>query len=162
MQYRPDLMREKVGCLPHTKKLFEVPMKLVTQRVNSSMQLLVAIDFDSNYFLDTTNVSRHETLDAKYSMLFLLGLLNSKLINFWYSKNFRMPTIGLYELHSVPVKETEFAQEKISKLVKDILQFKKSGKEKDAKDMQFKIDELVYELYGLTDEEIKIVEGKNG
>ena len=159
MQYRPDLMREKVGCLPHTKKLFEVPMKLVTQRVNSSMQLLVAIDFDSNYFLDTTNVSRHETLDAKYSMLFLLGLLNSKLINFWYSKNFRMPTIGLYELHSVPVKETEFAQEKISKLVKDILQFKKSGKEKDAKDMQFKIDELVYELYGLTDEEIKIVEG---
>ncbi|MEI7463070.1 MAG: TaqI-like C-terminal specificity domain-containing protein, partial [Candidatus Taylorbacteria bacterium] len=155
--YRPDLMREKEGCLPHTKELFEVPVKLVTQRINSSMQLLVAVDYESNYFLDTTNVSRYETLNGKYSILFLLGVLNSKLINFWYSRNYRMPTIGLYELHSIPIKETELIQEKVSKLVEVILQAKKTGLGSDVKDNQLKIDELVMDLYGLNEEEKEII-----
>jgi len=158
--YRPDLMREKVGCLPHTKELFEVPMKLVTQRINSSMQLLVAIDFESNYFLDTTNVSKYQTLNSKYSILFLLGLLNSKLINFWYSENYRMPTIGLYELHSVPIKETKEVQEKIIKLVQNILDNKKLDKEVSTTDLQQKIDILVYKLYGLSENEISIIEAQ--
>lgn len=155
--YRPDLMREKEGCLPHTKELFEVPVKLITQRVNSSMQLLVAIDFESNYFLDTTNISRYETLDKKYSILFLLGLLNSKLINFWYSLNYRMPTIGLYELHTIPIKETRYAQETISGLVNKIFQDKKTGQEEDVKNTRFIIDNLVMDLYGLNDEEKEII-----
>jgi hypothetical protein len=37
--YRPDLMKEKAGCLPHTKELFLTPEKIITQRVNSSGQL---------------------------------------------------------------------------------------------------------------------------
>jgi hypothetical protein len=56
--YRPDLMKEKVGCVPHTSSFFEVPEKIVTQRVNSSYQLLAAYDNQQNYFLDTVNVSR--------------------------------------------------------------------------------------------------------
>ena len=156
--YRPDLMREKVGCLPHTKALFEVPVKLITQRVNSSMQLLVAIDFESNYFLDTTNVSKYATLNKNYSIVFLLGLLNSKLINFWYSENYRMPTIGLYELHSVPIKQTKYAQEKIVTLVQKIIDLKNIDIETDISEYRGKIDNFVYELYGLSEEEVKVIE----
>lgn len=155
--YRPDLMREKVGCLPHTKDLFEVPVKLITQRVNSSMQLLVAVDFDSNYFLDTTNVSRFETLDKNYSILFLLGLLNSKLINFWYSRNYRMPTIGLYELHSIPVKENKKYQDEISNLAEQILKAKKDRSIDNINELRDKIDEIVMDLYGLAEEEKEII-----
>ena len=102
--YRPDLMRQKVGCVPHTKEFFDVPEKLVTQRVNSSRQLLVAYDNQQNYFLDTTNVSNYSTWDGKTPLKYLCGLLNSKLINFWYCKKYLMPTIGGYELHSIPIK----------------------------------------------------------
>ena len=79
--YRPDLMRQKVGCVPHTKEFFDVPEKLVTQRVNSSRQLLVAYDNQQNYFLDTTNVSNYSTWDGKTPLKYLCGLLNA---NYWW------------------------------------------------------------------------------
>ena len=109
--YRPDLMKEKVGCLPHSKEFFEVPEKLITQRVNSSMQLLVAYDNGQNYFLDTTNISRYDTWDKSYNMKYLLVLLNSKLLNFYYTKKYRTPTISGYELGSIPIVYCENQKE---------------------------------------------------
>lgn len=156
--YRPDLMRQKVGSLPHTKELFEVPEKLVTQRVNSSMQLLVAYDNGKNFFLDTTNVSKYETLNPKYSIKYVLALLNSKTINFWYCNKYRMPTIGLYELHSIPIKEiSKPEQEPFINLV-DYILFVKSRKESDtisqfvpnsfiSNFLEKILDGCVYELY---------------
>lgn len=104
--YKPDKMKEKVGSLPHTKELFQVPEKLITQRVNSSFKLIVAYDKQMNFFLDTTNVSKSSSLDKRFKIKFLLALLNSSPINFWYCYKYRMPTIGLYELHSIPIKYT--------------------------------------------------------
>jgi len=48
--------------------------------------------------------------------------------------------------------------EKIEKLVSQILVFKKQNKNTDTKDLENQIDQLVYKLYDLTDEEIKIIE----
>ncbi len=174
--YRPDLMKEKVGCLPHTKDLFEAEEKLVTQRV--SKQLLVAFDDEQNYFLDTTNVSVYSSWDKIHSLSYVVGLLNSKLINYWYCQKYKMPTIGLYELHSIPIKPIDFKDKKsknihdqIVKHVDQIIDAKKqlsnAKTEADKNYYQQKcqsldnqIDKLVYELYGLTEEEIKVVEGE--
>lgn len=176
--YRPDLMKEKVGCLPHSKDFFEVSEKLVTQRVNSSMQLLVAYDNCQNYFLDTTNVSKYSSWDKVHSMKFIMGLLNSRLINYWYCNKYKMPTIGLYELHSIPFKIINFKKSdervKYDEIIKLVDQLLKLNKEKSETKLQSKIEqlqnkidycedrinEIVYELYGLTKDEIKIVEGK--
>lgn len=175
--YRPDLMKEKVGCLPHSKEFFEVPEKLVTQRVNSSMQLLVTYDTEKNYFLDTVNVSRYSTWDRKHSLKYICGLLNSKPINYWYCNKFKMPTIGLYELHSVPVKPIDFSNKSSKKIHDDIVanveillklneeikQVKLHTKIEQLKQRiehcEDKINQSVYELYQLTPEEIAIVEG---
>ena len=154
--YRPDLMREKVGCLPHTSELFEVPEKLVTQRVNSSMQLLVAYDTEENYFLDTVNVSVFQSWDGATSFKLLLGLLNSKLINFWYSHNFRMPTIGLYELHQIPIKlGSESQKNKLINLVEKILGAEKNSDEVDG--VRSEIDQIVFDIYGLDDIEVRMI-----
>ncbi|OGU74923.1 MAG: hypothetical protein A2V93_04205 [Ignavibacteria bacterium RBG_16_34_14] len=175
--YRPDLMKKKVGSLPHSKELFEVPEKLISQRVNSSMQLLVAYDGGQNYFLDTTNVSRYESWDKKHSLKFILAILNSRLINYWYTNKYKMPTIGLYELHSIPVKVIDFnndsektIHDKISSLATQMLTTKKQLQQaKTESDKEYlerkcdsidkQIDQLVYQLYGSTEEEIRIVEG---
>lgn len=157
--YRPDLMKKKVGCLPHSREFFEVPEKLITQRVNSSMQLLVAYDDGQNYFLDTTNVSRYTSWDKKYSLKFICGLLNSKLINFWYCNKFRMPTIGIYELHSIPVRPIlPKEQEPYIILVDKILAAKKENPKADTTKLEEQLDQMVYKLYGLTNKEIFIVE----
>ena len=157
--YRPDLMREKVGCLPHTSSFFEVPEKLVTQRVNSSMQLLVAYDDKQNYFLDTTNVSNYKTWNRQFALKFVCGILNSKAINYWYSRKYRMPTIGGYELSSIPIPSaTKEQQQPIIDLVNTILRTKKENPNSDISVIEQQIDLLVYRLYNLTYDEIKIID----
>ena len=157
--YRPDLMREKVGCLPHTKDFFEVPEKLVTQRVNSSMQLLVAYDDEQNYFLDTTNVSNYESINKAFSLKFVCGVLNSRLINFWYAKKYRMPTISGYELDTIPFPDANNTQQQlIIDIVNQIITRKKINPFDDTSNLEHQIDQLVYTLYNLTPEEITIIE----
>ncbi len=154
--YRPDLMRQKVGCVPHTKEFFDVPEKLVTQRVNSSRQLLVAYDNQQNYFLDTTNVSNYSTWDGKTPLKYLCGLLNSKLINFWYCKKYLMPTIGGYELHSIPIKITNNYMD-IMALVDAAICAAQNNNLIILSQKMKEIDKIVYDIYGLTDAEIKII-----
>ena len=151
--YRPDLMKEKVGCLPHSKELFEVNEKIVTQRVNSSMQLLVAYDDEQSFFLDTTNVSRVSTLHSDFRLKYVLALLNSKLINYWYCNKYRMPTIGLYELHSIPICLTSSTvQDKLCELVDIIICLKQ--KEENAKEFLEAVDDIVFDIYRI-DEAIR-------
>ena len=155
--YRPYLMRQKVGCVPHTKEFFEVPEKLVTQRVNSSRQLLVAYDNQQNYFLDTTNVSNYSTWDKKTPLKYLCGLLNSKLINFWYCKKYLMPTIGGYELHSIPIKTTN-DYSTFTALVEEAILAAQQNNYETLRIKMKEIDKIVYDIYKLTDAEIKIIE----
>ena len=155
--YRPDLMKEKVGCLPHSSAFFEVSEKLVMQRIG--LQLSVAYDDKQNYFLDTTNVSRHESINKNYSLKFLCGLLNSKLVNFWYTRRYKLPTIGGYELDSIPVPEVLLNQQlPIVNLVSQILKLKDKDIDADISALIYQIDHIVYRLYELGDEEIAIIE----
>ena len=153
--YRPDLMKEKAGCLPHTKELFLTPEKIITQRVNSSGQLLATFDNEKYFCLDTTNVSS-EILDKNCDLKFIVGVINSKLINWWFNDEFKNPTISGYELHQIPIKRNSNTEKEISKLVSTVLENNKSGNNIDSLINQ--IDQLVYKLYNLTEEEIKIIE----
>jgi hypothetical protein len=158
--YRPDIMQEKAGALPHTAELFEVEEKLITQRVNSSGQLLVAYDNEKYFTLDTTNISDYRT--KKYpeiNLKYILALLNSKLINWWFNEIFKMPTISGYELHQIPIKFIKENQKPIINKVDQILQQKQQDPAADTSALEAEIDRMVYKLYGLTEEEVRIVEG---
>jgi len=112
------------------------------------------------------------------NLLLLLGLLNSKLINFWYRHKFESKHLaGGYlaidkgQLAEIPIRLPSPSQEKgIVDLVNQMLELQKKyhdekvvGGEKDRIKQQidsidYEIDQEVYKLYGLTPEEIKIVE----
>jgi adenine-specific DNA-methyltransferase len=70
-----------------------------------------------------------------------------------------MPTIGIYEMHTIPIKKSTDQQPFIT-LVDQILSAKAQNSKADTSQLEKKIDELVYKLYELTDEEIAIIEGK--
>jgi hypothetical protein len=142
--YRPDLMKEKVGCVPHRKEFFSVPEKIVTQRVNSSMQLQAAYDAEQNYFLDTVNVSRFDTFQKNCSLKALCGILNSKVINFWYCLKYRMPTIGIYELHSIPIVVPNEKYDNLLSLFTQILSLKEVANRHLIKSV---LDGIVFNLY---------------
>ena len=91
----------------------------------------------------------------------ILAQLNSKLIGFYFSKVcVTNPDIYPYikgiHLKQLPIVFNGI--ETISAISKRILQQKRRNPESDTTDMEDEIDKKIYELYGMTKEEIKIVE----
>lgn len=94
---------------------------------------------------------------------YLVSFFNSKLFKYCFEENFPELQGNTRELNKVifeqiPVKpildETPFI-----KKVNLILSIKKQNPTANTADLESQIDQLVYQLYNLTDEEIKIVEG---
>ena len=97
---------------------------------------------------------------------YLLGVLNSKLAS-WYFQfictKSGMGTVRWYKgtVEQLPVVRPDAKSEAaISDLVDQILASKAKDREADTSPLEAKIDQLVYKLYGLTEEEITIVEGR--
>ncbi len=94
----------------------------------------------------------------------LTALLNSKTIEWFYSQISNKIRGGYLRAFSdymkqIPIpKIEEKAQKPFVALVDRILELKKEGK--DTLTLENEIDSLVYQLYDLTDDEIRIVEGK--
>ena len=64
-------------------------------------------------------------------------------------------------LMGIPLPQTSYMQQNMIELVETIISIKKQDKNSDTTVLEHEIDQLVYKLYGLTDEEIAIVEGRN-
>ena len=95
---------------------------------------------------------------------FLLAILNSK-VSEWYFKLIGTTTgMGTnrwkkYKIELLPIKQPSEEQEKqIENLVNQILQNNKKNLQVENITIENQIDQLVYQLYGLTEEEIAIVE----
>ena len=105
--------------------------------------------------------------DKRFSLKYILGLLNSKLMSYYFKKNTAkaerklFPKIILKDLRLFPIKiATKEQQKPIIDLVDQILAAKKVDPQTDTTAQEAEIDMLVYELYGLTDEEISKIESK--
>lgn len=107
------------------------------------------------------------------SLKYLLAFLNSKLCYFYFSlvsNSSGMATMQWkkFAVEKIPaIKPTKEQEKLFIQLVDKILAITKSedyfgnaGKQARVKDLEHQIDELVYNLYGLTKGEIKIVEAK--
>jgi hypothetical protein len=172
--YRPDLMKEKEGCLVHTKEIFFVQEKIIMQG-RSGRYLIATLDEQKYFVLDTAYFSKIIDLN-EMNIKYFLSIINSKLINFWYGLKFKTATISGYELHQIPVKKINLSKQSerkkhdwIVELVDQtlllykkynllILEIDRISIKKKIDILNNQIEQLVYELYGLTKEEIKIVE----
>ncbi|WP_234572358.1 type IIG restriction enzyme/methyltransferase [Rhodohalobacter sp. 614A] len=95
---------------------------------------------------------------------FLLGYMNSTLVYFLYDLILPKLRGDYYEPSYVFLKDFPVPKksEKLTTLVDEILITKKQNPEADTGKLEAEIDRLVYELYGLSEEEIEIVEGSVG
>lgn len=105
------------------------------------------------------------------NLKYLLGLLSSNLITYYY-KNFSQGCkLGIkgyqynkHALENLPLPKINSKNEKLANelisLVDEILKAKEQDKKANTKTQEDKINSIVYKLYNLTEEEIKIIEGK--
>jgi hypothetical protein len=97
---------------------------------------------------------------------YLLAILNSKAAQYVISQNAALRQGGFLEFKPIYVSQvtipaaTESQRTAIEKLVQKCLDAKKGDPKADTNELKQAINALVYQLYGLTEEEIKIVEGE--
>jgi hypothetical protein len=117
-------------------------------------------DFHTNQkcFIITSNNS------GQLSLKYLLSFFNSKISAYWIRDNCPELQGGTRELskiyfENIPIPQLPPSSQKPFEDLVDIILAKKEQGE-DTSQEERKIDEMVYALYGLTTEEIAVVEGK--
>ena len=101
---------------------------------------------------------------SRWNMKFLTGVLNSKLVAFWLRHKGKMQgnnyQVDKEPLQGIPLPLVGLSlQQPIIDLVDKILVAKRQDPQADTSKLEQEIDKTVYALYGLTEDEIKIVEG---
>jgi len=135
---------------------FEKP-KIIYRDI--SQVLTFTLDYECFY---TNNTIYFITGD--FDLQYLLATLNSKLFDFYYrliSTQLGSSAVRLFNqfVEQIPVKQITKKQEKpFKERASKILAAKKQDPHADTGALEKEIDRLVYELYGLTEEEIAVVE----
>jgi hypothetical protein len=104
---------------------------------------------------------------TKESYEYLLAIANSKLL-WWFLKNtgdtlqgdartFKTNYLNPFPL---PAFIDQRLENEISDLVKNVMEHKKQNPSADTTDIEHQIDQLIYQLYDLSEEEIRVVENR--
>ncbi len=169
---------EKRFLKSNSEKPCVTKRRIATQRitgVDERLRIVAAIKEPPAYFADSTNSITIQA-ESSYRLEYLLGLLNSKFFQWRFKLTSSNNNVGTNELESMPFRAINFSKaadkshhEKMVSSVEQIttaakqLTEARSDRDKDfyknkCTTLDHQIDGLVYELYGLTTDEIKIVE----
>ncbi|MCR4799349.1 MAG: Eco57I restriction-modification methylase domain-containing protein [Bacteroidales bacterium] len=143
-----------------TKDVFCKVPKLLTKFCSNVIQF--AID-DVGYCNTNSVYNCALKPTANKCVPHLMGVLNSKLITFWFNTAFLnidtiFPHIQKNQLESIPIFPDIATQKPISTFVDKILVAKKNNPNADTSKWEDEIDQRVYALYGLTYDEVLIVD----
>ena len=159
--------------------IFEAPEKLFFRRVGD--RIIATFDNERFYALNTLVVMTLKQ-DAPCELKWLLGVLNSRLLNYYYFSYLKstkrvFSEIQARQMAQLPIRRRsgdsgQVADERDSALVDCVERMLAIGKQlhtavlpqerellaREWAAVDSRIDRLVYDLYGLTDDEIALVE----
>ena len=148
---------------PKPERYFIGPRILLRELI--SRQFRLQATFTDEDFVTNKSMQTVLSLSDGPSLKYLLGCINSTLISWLFLQRSNVghrddfPKIVLKETRALPIPDgTKDQQLKIVRLVDRILAAKQQDAEANTRPLEQNIDELVYPLYGLTPEEIEIVE----
>ena len=167
---------------PRDSDNFQGNRLLVQEITGGTDRRIIAVFYDKELYY-SRDVIPIKCNNKQYQPYYLLGVLNSHLITWFHHKRNPKAQKGLFpkilvsDLKRIPIRKIDFSNkkektqhDKMVNLVNRMLELNKQlpkaktdhdrttlQRQIDATDKQ--IDKLVYELYDLTEEEIKIVEG---
>ena len=163
--------REKIlfNCLGALKSMVDVNHHFLHNDSIICGMLWVTLSDVHNRSIDGvinkfSNYGRYqlEELSSQIKIKYLLGILNSKYAN-KLLRDLRGGGLRIYPDHirNLPIPlPTQEQQRSIVALVDAIIAAKQNGNLSDTSALESKIDRLVYQLYGLTEEEIALVESQ--
>ena len=142
--------------------LFSTPRILVRQ-IPSPLPYSINACFTKEIILNDRNSMN--IINIQENSMLILGILNSKLISYWFAHKFGKLQRGIFpqfkvnELATFPIpKNFGNYKQPLIKLVDEILKKKKKDVKADVSEIEQQIDNLVYQLYELTYDEVKIID----
>jgi type I restriction-modification system DNA methylase subunit len=155
------------GCWD--KKIYEAKEKILIALITGGMKYRINATYDNQQYYVLQNYNNLLVTNDKFDIKYILALINSRLLNDYYVLFFNDKNIKRVQLQQLPIKiinkeRQKVFIEKVDSLIeynKRLIELKdKSTAEK--KDLTEKIiridneiDVLVYDLYGLTENEKK-------
>lgn len=143
------------------ESIFLKPEKIVIQRVSGgSMPIKAAIDRNKLYCFNSLNT----LICSGISNVYVTAILNSKLVNWYYSNFFSNNSsltvnISSKLLRQIPIPLAKKSEVKeIEQLVEKIISLRSRGMKSDSLALEHIIDVMIYGIYNFTPEEIKIIE----
>lgn len=157
------------------EKIQKAKTKIFTQAIrNLSLKDRIVATLDDNGYCFVGTVNSVILNDDTYDYSFILGLLNSKLFNAYFKKRFTTISLTASFLGVLPVNKLQTASQKkiagqLTNTVNQLLSLKQQLKATTLQTkleqiegridyLEQQINEIVYELYGLTKDEIAIIE----
>jgi len=150
---------------PRNFEIFSSPKLIIREITGKHPESINSCYTEEVVLFNRSNIAINKRSGANIELKYILALLNSTLISYYFQVNTAkavrklFPKIILRDLRQFPIKviPTEYQMLFIT-LVNTILDLKKENSSADTTDLEAEIDRLVYELYDLTEEEIAIVE----
>ncbi len=123
---------------------------------NDKIRIVMAL-VPKGYYL--ANSCNYLFAPTGFDVYALLGILNSKLINWFFRCFSTNSNVNGYEIDNLPIPSIDVdTQLKLKDLVSTILKQKNLDGNADTQNEESKIDDIVYQLYNLSKDEISIIE----
>lgn len=160
---------ETYAVFRKSDEIFKPPKLLVRETGNS-----IVAAYDDSGYVTTRSLYNIKLEDSKW-LLYILGILNSKLYKFYFKTYISpdtqiFPKIRIEQLKNIPLILVDNKRKTLTNLVFKIVKLstiinefpdnsnKWNSIKKEIEEIDKKIDEEVYNLFSLTEEEIAIVE----
>ena len=148
---------------PRPVNIYDVPHLLVQRIRNPKLKNRIVATYDEDKYISSdglSNIVLKKHVKNDDFLKFLLSIINSKLINYWFSFYFFDVNIKPEQIRKIPIKHIDYGHQiAFINKVNEILSLKSQDSQADTQSLEQEIDAMVYELYGLSEEEIKIVDG---
>ena len=160
LHYDPKLLHRS-----RTPDIFE-SRKIMIQRITGGDTPIKAT-FDEEGFYNKESILNLILSRDDIAYEFILGLLNSRLVNWFYRRRFTNGsklTVNLSKEYvgQIPVRlGTEAQRRPIEDAVRRALESKRHDASANTDRLRRRIDQLVYELYGLAPDEVALIEGES-
>lgn len=131
----------------------------------SDTKITAAIDLNNHYHCGYTLFTVNTPNDDEEQLLYILGVLNSKLVTFYMlNKGWikiapgKNPQIRVEDIKKIPIARASKDAYTVKHIIGNVVDVLANIDSDSASSYLISIDKLVYTLYGLSDNEIKIVE----
>jgi len=130
--------------------------------------------YDNNKLLALNNVHVGNLINSAFSLKFITALINSNLLNFYYKSlsletGRAMAQTDIETIEDLPIKKASLDNQKTINIIVDKIQdltlnddyLTNQVKQNQVNEYKNEVDQLVYKLYNLSEEEINLIENNS-